>query len=220
MRSRSAGFTTGMIALCWLFFVLDYISPKTNGLGELTQLGALFPDAVLRGQWWRLITYGFLHANLYHILVNSIALFQAGDFVEYVYGTRRYSVIYIAALIGGGLAAYMATVGQQVYTLGASGAIMGVFGAMIVLAFKLPPLRNELWKAAIVPIILTLGIGFFVPGISNAGHIGGLISGIVAAWIITPVHGREMIRQFGENRMKPVDTVDAVHEGPWGPRRG
>ena len=221
MKSRSAAFTTAMIAVCWLVFVLDYLSPKTQGVGDLTLRLALFPNAVLRGEWWRLITYGFVHANLYHILVNSIALFQAGDFVEYVYGSRRYAVIYSVALVGGGIAAYTATVGNPVFTLGASGAIMGIFGAMAVLAFRLPPLRKELLRAAIVPVILTLGIGFFTPGISNAAHIGGLISGVLAAAFITPVQGREIIRQFGPARITPVDNHDTGSETAWDPpRRG
>jgi rhomboid protease GluP len=193
-----------MIAICWLAFLLDLISPHTQGFGEFTLRGGLISDEVLRGQWWRLITYGFVHANFFHILVNSIALFQAGDFVEYVYGSRRYAVIYAAALIGGGFAAYLTTVGTVTLTLGASGAIMGVFGAMAVLAFKLPPLRRELWRTALVPIGLTLGYGIFTKGISNAAHVGGLIAGVIAAWLITPEHGREMIRLFRSPQAPPA----------------
>jgi rhomboid protease GluP len=218
MKSRSAGFTTAMIAICWLVFVLDFLSPKTQGIGEITIRLALFPDAVLHGQWWRLVSYGFVHANWYHILVNSIALFQAGDFVEYVYGSRRYAVIYLVALFGGGLAAYMATVGTPAFTLGASGAILGIFGAMAVLAYKLPPLRKELLRAALVPVILTLGIGFFTPGISNAAHIGGFLTGVVAAALITPVHGREIIRQFAPAQISPSGASDSG-ESAWEPPR-
>jgi len=220
MKSRSAAFTTAMIAVCWLVFVLDLLSPKTQGVGQLTLRLALFPSAVLHGEWWRLVTYGFVHANWYHILVNSIALFQAGDFVEYVYGSRRYALIYSVALAGGGFAAYTATVGSPVFTLGASGAIMGIFGAMVVLAFRLPPLRAELLRAAIVPVILTLGIGFFTTGISNAAHIGGLVSGIIIASLLTPVNGREIIRQFSPARI-PADRLDPGSDSAWDPpRRG
>ena len=192
MRPRGAPFTTAMIGICWLVFVLDLLSPQR----EYTRLGALYPDMVLQGQWWRLVTYAFLHANVLHILFNSIALFQAGDFVEYVYGSGRYAAIYFASLVGGGIAAYLFTVGTNSYTLGASGAIMGIFGAMLVLAFKLPPLRRELFRAALLPIVLTLGYGIFNKGVSNAGHVGGLLVGVLVAAFIAPVHGREMIRLF------------------------
>ena len=73
---------------------------------------------------------------------------------------------------------------------------MGIFGAMAVLAFKLPPLRRELFQAAIVPIVLTLGYGFFNAGISNAGHVGGLVTGVLMAWLITPERGQEMVSRL------------------------
>lgn len=208
MSPRSAPFTTAMIGICWLVFVLDWLSPHTNGLGSLMIAGAIIPQAVLQGQWYRLVTSGFLHFNLMHILFNSYALFQAGVFVEYVYGSSRYAVIYLAALIGGGIAAYMTTIGSMQVTAGASGAIMGVFGAMAVLAFKLPPLRRELFQAAILPIALTLGYGLFNQGISNAGHIGGLITGVVVAALITPVRGRDMVRQFTLGSASAQDPQD------------
>jgi len=86
--------------------------------------------------------------------------------------------------------------GTPQITAGASGAIMGIFGAMAVLAFKLPPLRRELWQAAIVPIALTLGYGFFNHNISNAGHIGGVITGAIVAALLRPSRGQEMIHRL------------------------
>lgn len=204
MRPRGAVFTTAMIALCWLVFVVDLITPRTpDGTGTLASALALNPEEVLGGQFWRLFTYGFVHAGFLHILVNTIALFQAGDFVEYVYGTRRYALIYVAALFGGGMAAYFSTVGTGAWTVGASGAIMGVFGAIVVLAYKLPPLRRELLRSALFPIVIVLVYGFFAKNISNAAHIGGLIFGCTAAWFITPEHAREMIRLFSTPETPP-----------------
>lgn len=208
MTSRGAPFTTAVIAICWLVFALDWLSPHTAGLGSLMIAGAIIPPAVLQGQWYRLVTSGFLHFNLMHILFNSYALFQAGVFVEYVYGTSRYALIYLVALVGGGIAAYFSTIGSMQVTAGASGAIMGVFGAMAVLAFKLPPLRRELFQAAILPIALTLGYGFFNQGISNAGHIGGLITGVIAAALITPARGRDMVRQLTLGSAAAEDPFD------------
>jgi rhomboid protease GluP len=196
MSPRGAPFTTAMLFIFWLVFLLDQLSRHGAALGEFMTAGAIIPSLVVAGQWWRLITYGFLHFNFAHILFNSYALFQAGVFVEYVYGSMRYAVIYTIALIGGGIAAYLWTIGTNDVTAGASGAIMGVFGAMAVLAFKLPPLRRELFQAAAIPIILTLGYGFFSPGISNAGHIGGVICGAVTAACLRPARGDDMVRQL------------------------
>src|SRR5579872_1289314 len=121
-----------MLFVCWAVFVLDAVLPHSGGLGPLSQAGVLFPPLVAAGQWWRLITNGFIHFGLQHILFNSIALWQAGTVVEFVYGTPRYAMIYLAALLGGSVAAYYSTLGSQSITAGASGAIMGVFGAMAV----------------------------------------------------------------------------------------
>ena len=196
MSPRGAPFTTGMLFVLWLVFVLDQLSRHGAPFGEFMQAGALIPPLVLHGQAYRLVTYGFLHFNVLHILFNSYALFQAGVFVEYVYGSLRYAVIYAVALLGGGIAAYFWTIGTNDITAGASGAIMGIFGAMAVLAYKLPPLRRELWQAALLPILLTLGYGFFTPGISNAGHIGGVISGAIMAALLRPERGEDMVRQL------------------------
>jgi rhomboid protease GluP len=193
---RGAPFTTAMLFIFWAVFLLDRLSAHGGATGQFMAAGAIVPSLVLQGQWWRLITYGFLHFNFVHILFNSYALFQAGVFVEYVYGSSRYAAIYTVALIGGGIAAYLDTIGTGAYTAGASGAIMGVFGAMAVLAIKLPPLRRELAQAAIVPIVLTLGYGFFNANISNAAHIGGVVCGAIMAAFLTPARGQDMIRQL------------------------
>jgi rhomboid protease GluP len=195
MKPRAAVFTTTMLALCWIVFVVDAVASRAVGsFGAIGTALALIPEDVLAGQWWRVVTYGFVHAGVAHIVVNSIALFQAGDVVEYIYGTRPYALIYMAALVGGGLAAFFTTVGTGAVTVGASGAIMGIFGAMLVLGYKVPPLRRELVRSALVPIVLVLLYGLFVKNISNAAHIGGLIAGGLAAMFLTPKQAREMIR--------------------------
>jgi rhomboid protease GluP len=196
MSPRGAPFTTGMIFLLWLVFIVDRLAARGADLGPFMLAGAILPDRILHGEWWRLVSYGFLHFTVVHILFNSYALFQAGVLVEYVYGSARYAAIYFIALLGGGIAAYLWTLGSNDVTAGASGAIMGVFGAMAVLALRLPPLRRELAQAAFIPILLTLGYGFLNPGISNAGHIGGLISGALAAAFITPARADDIIRHL------------------------
>ena len=187
MSWRTAPVTLVMLALCWIAFAFDFI--VTSGQqeqGPLVAAGAILPSLIQSGQWWRLITSGFLHFGILHIAFNSIALFQVGILMEYVYGSARYFIIYATALITGGLLAYYTTIGSNIATVGASGAIMGVFGAMLVLGFKIPHARTVLIQSALMPIILTLGIGLIHTGISNAGHIGGLIGGVLVAAVMTP----------------------------------
>jgi len=187
MSWRTAPVTLTMLGLCWLVFAFDFIvTAGDQPSGPLVRAGQIVPSLIQAGQWWRLITSGFIHYGILHIAFNSYALFQVGLLVEYVYGSARYFAIYMVALVAGGLAAYYSTIGTNDATAGASGAIMGVFGAMAVLAFKLPHARGILLRSALMPIVLTLGNGFLNSGISNSGHIGGLIGGVLTAWVLKP----------------------------------
>lgn len=193
---RAAWFTNLMLLGCWAVFLIDLVLPHQGQLGLLAQLFVLYPPAIEQGQWWRLFTAGFIHFGWPHILFNSYALFQVGPLVEYVYGSGRYAAIYLAALLGGSIAAYVTTAGTQEVTAGASGAIMGVFGAMAILGFKLPPLRRELLQNAALPILLTLGYGFTNPGISNAAHIGGVVTGALVALALRPARADQILRSL------------------------
>ena len=187
MSWRTAPVTLTMLAICWIVFIFDFLVTSGNQpAGPLVVAGQIVPSLIQAGQWWRIITAGFLHYGILHIAFNSYALFQVGVLVEYVYGSVRFFIIYFVALIVGGLAAYYTTIGTDSATAGASGAIMGVFGAMVVLGFKLPHARSALLQSALFPIILTFGNGLMNPYISNAGHLGGLIGGVFVAAVLTP----------------------------------
>ncbi|MBV8223020.1 MAG: rhomboid family intramembrane serine protease [Candidatus Eremiobacteraeota bacterium] len=188
MGWRTSPLTIALVVINIVLYGIDFLTG-----GALADRFALYPPAVQAGEWWRLLTYGFMHGSWPHVLINMYALLQAGIFVEYCYGTPRYSLIYLAGLIGGGVAAYLSTAGTSVPTVGASGAILGVFGAMGVLGLKLPRLRSALVRSAFFPIVLTLGYGLIVPGISNWGHLGGVIAGGLMALLLNPVRGSELV---------------------------
>ncbi|HLJ82626.1 MAG TPA: rhomboid family intramembrane serine protease [Candidatus Eremiobacteraceae bacterium] len=206
MSWRTAPVTLTMLGLCWVAFLYDLaVTGGDQPAGPLVSLGQIVPVLIQQGQWWRLITSGFIHYGILHIAFNSYALFQVGLLVEYVYGSARYFAIYMVALVAGGFAAYYSTIGTNDATAGASGAIMGVFGAMAVLGFKLPHARSVLLRSALMPIVLTLGNGFVNSGISNAGHIGGLIGGVAVAWILTPARLKELAPQDPTPQFGPPD---------------
>ncbi|MDQ6781216.1 MAG: rhomboid family intramembrane serine protease, partial [Candidatus Eremiobacteraeota bacterium] len=175
---------------------IDLVLPHQGDVGVLMQAGVLQSALVSRGEWWRLITSGFIHFGFLHIVFNSYALWLGGTVVEYFYGSPRYALIYSLALLGGSFAAYYTTLGSPVSTAGASGAIMGVFGAMFVLGLKLPPLRQILIQNAVLPIILTLANGFMNPGISNAAHIGGAITGALVALALRPARAEQVLNAY------------------------
>ncbi len=150
-----------------------------NSNRSLYDHGALVGAAVtLDGQWWRVVTGGFLHGGLAHIALNMFALYQLGTFVESILGPWRMLAIYVIALFGGGYAVvYFA---PQDVTVGASGAIFGLFGALFAIGIRMGKRGRSLISRTLPILLINLVFTFAIPFISKAGHLGGLASGFVA----------------------------------------
>lgn len=146
--------------------------------------GALYPVLVLQyGQWWRIITGAFLHGGLIHIGVNMMSLWFLGRFIEFAVGSWRMFFIYMASLIVSGLAVvYLSP--PMVPTVGASGAIFGLFGALFAIGFKLGRRGMELVKSNIGILVINLVITFTVPQISWQAHVAGLLTGFILTFAI------------------------------------
>jgi membrane associated rhomboid family serine protease len=140
----------------------------------------LWGPMVSSGEWWRLLTSGFLHANVLHIGSNMLALFFIGRGLEPVLGALRLGLIYFVSLAAGSLGVMILEPGSL--SIGASGAIFGLMGAYVVIA------RDRginVMQSGIGPVILlNLAITFTIPGISKGGHIGGLIGGAAIGWVV------------------------------------
>jgi len=192
MSLRYAPLTIALVVINILVYGADQLSPQygDSGVHRLMFLGAIIPELVARGEYYRIVTAGFLQFNLAHIGFNMYALTQAGMVVENIWGSGRFAIIYFAALIAGGIAAYESTIHTVAITAGASGAIMGLFGAIFALGLRVPRLRRTLVGWALFPIIATLAVGFTQPGISNAGHIGGVIAGAIVGFALPAVRLR------------------------------
>lgn len=149
----------------------------------LSLFGATRPDAILAGgQWWRLLTAGFLHGGLMHILFNSWALIDIGAHTEEVYGQRRMVAIYLLSTIGGFLASCFWT---RSVSVGASAGLFGLIGAMIAVGMIHKTMEASMIKAfymrwAIYGLLIGL-LPFF--RIDNAAHVGGLVTGFLSGWI-------------------------------------
>ncbi len=186
-----AYFTTTMILLInFGLFAATVIYSMRAGNGDaimgidnrtLFDFGAKLRDALHHGQWWRLVTAGFLHGGLIHILMNSWVLFDVGAQVEQIYGSARLIVIYFLATV---LGFYASAVWNAGLSVGASAGLMGLIGAMIALGVRhRTPLGAEIRGLYIRWVIYILIIGFIVSGIDNAAHIGGLVAGFAAAYV-------------------------------------
>jgi membrane associated rhomboid family serine protease len=161
------------------------------------KLGALYPPAIAHGgQYWRLITVMFLHANLLHIALNGYALWLFGRFVEDTFGRVRFLAIYFVTGFFAACVSYMFGPEQQL-GVGASGAIVGLLGAFIAYNFRRRHMSlaqgNLRWALTI--IVLNVAIGFGFHGIDNWAHGGGLVSGLLAGTFAEGV-GPEETRPF------------------------
>jgi len=154
------------------------------GIAGLMNAGALVPVLVFREhQYWRLVSGGFLHGSVMHLLVNMYSLFALGAFVELLMGSRRTAVIYGFSLVGSALAIVVWGSSFGV-TVGASGAIFGLFGALFAMGLKLGARGMRLVQDNLPVLLLNLVMTFAVPGISRLGHVGGLVIGFVLTYAI------------------------------------
>lgn len=147
--------------------------------------GANFGPATQDGQWWRLATAMFLHFGAMHLLLNMWSLWDAGQFVERMYGRLRFASIYLVSGLGGNLLSLVMH-GNSAISGGASGAVFGVYGALLVYLFierstiNIKEFRWLFWGAFAFSVI-SIAMGFIVTGIDNAAHVGGFVAGCLTS---------------------------------------
>ncbi|WP_050180845.1 rhomboid family intramembrane serine protease [Domibacillus robiginosus] len=175
-------FTYIFTAVNILMFLLMTLAGGSTTTDVLVQFGAKFNPLILEGEWWRFITPIFLHIGLLHLLMNSMALYYLGMAVEQIYGRIRFLWIYLFSGFTGSLLSFLLTPNLSA---GASGAIFGLFGALLYFGVTKPKLFfRTMGMNVLVVVGINLIFGFTVPGIDNAGHIGGLVGGFLATGIV------------------------------------
>ncbi|GAP62492.1 hypothetical protein ARMA_0915 [Ardenticatena maritima] len=159
----------------------------TTNTCMLLFFGAKFNLFIQAGQYWRLITPIFLHIGIFHLLVNMFALRILGSDIESLFGTARFAIIYLVAGVGGTIASMLF---NSSISAGASGAIFGLIGAEAVFLYinrdSLGIFSDDRLQSLLGVIIINLLFGVAVPGIDNAGHIGGLLTGALVGWLLSP----------------------------------
>jgi membrane associated rhomboid family serine protease len=154
------------------------------GAQRVLEEAALIPAAVLQyGQWWRIVTGAFMHGGLIHIGVNMLSLWFLGRFIEYALGSWRMLLVYMVSLVVSGLGVVYFS-NPMTPTLGASGAIFGLFGALFAIGFKLGKPGMDLVRSNIGILVLNLIITFTVPAISWQAHVAGLLAGFILTYAI------------------------------------
>ncbi len=166
-----------------------------GGGGTVFDKGALYGRVVAhQHEYWRLLTSGFLHAGLLHILFNMVFLYIMGPMLEPAIGRVNFAAVYFASLLAGSFGALLFQPG--VPTIGASGACFGILGALLVVAHH----RGiSIWQSGLgVTLLINIVFSLSFAGISIGGHLGGVAGGAAAGWVIV---------QLGERRRMPAAAL-------------
>jgi len=182
--------TTVLVGINLAFFLVGLSWNARGGIMSgrsdlLTKYG-LYGPAVNAGEWYRIITSGFLHFGVLHLAMNMYFIWIISKMIEPAIGHLRYLALYLTALVWGSAGAMLLS--PNALTAGASGAAFGLMAAALV-GFQLRGM--PLWRTDLFGLlVLNLVITFTIPGISQGGHLGGLIGGALAgAVVLRPVKG-------------------------------
>ena len=200
LRAGAAPATYALIAINVAVFVAELAGGGSSGsFQEGTKLirhAGLNGPAVASGDWWRIVTAGFLHANFLHIAFNMFALYVLGTLLEPGIGTPRFLAVYFVSLLAGSFGALILTPDST--TVGASGAIFGLLAAAFVIARHrgIEQLASQLAFFVVINLVFTFGVS----GISIGGHLGGLVAGALCGLLIV----------FSERRARRAVAVEAI----------
>jgi membrane associated rhomboid family serine protease len=209
-KVRTAATLTGTPQLTYVLIAINVLAfAAASGRGSLGTSGAvydkglLFGPYVADGEWWRIITAGFLHAGLLHIAFNMYFLYFLGTLLEPAIGKLRFGIIYFVSLVGGSFGVLLLDPNSA--TVGASGAVFGLMGAAILAmrARGIDPMQSGLG----ITLLLNLGITFLIPGISIGGHLGGLFAGGIVGYLMFEAVDRKRI---SANLVYGISAVLAV----------
>jgi membrane associated rhomboid family serine protease len=179
--------TIALVAMNAVVFVAT--SGRPSALDDLGLNG----PAVASGEWWRVITSGFVHVNLLHVGFNCLLLYQLGGLLEPVLGRLRFALLYATALVGGSLGVLLLQ--PHDLSVGASGAVFGLLGAGVVglRSRGIDPMQSGLGGLLVINLVLT----FARPGISIGAHVGGLVTGAAAGWLLHELDADRSARALG-----------------------
>jgi membrane associated rhomboid family serine protease len=182
LRTGAAPATYVLIAINLIAFVAEIGTGGTisSGGGSLYRDGGLFGPAVAHGDWYRIVTAGFLHAGLIHILFNMVALFFLGSLLEPGIGTPRFLAVYFVSLLAGSFGALLLS--PNALTVGASGAVFGLLSAAFIFARHrgLEQIAGQIGFFIILNIVFTINSS----DVSVGAHLGGLVAGVLCGFLI------------------------------------
>jgi len=198
--------TIALMLACAVIYVRQVWVGGLDNRVRVVETGAMSRDEVLKGELWRFISGGFLHANAEHLIGNLVMLFILGMACEHAFGRGPFLFLYVSACVTGALL----TMTTTTPTVGASGAIFGLAGALlssIVTHRHRIELRDH--RVALVLAVwatYTLALGLLSPIVSNACHVGGLLGGLILGWFLPPA----LLADRRELAARPMTRLQAA----------
>lgn len=177
MRKRIPVATTTLLALCFIVFFALHSLGMENETEAAIVVGAYYKPFILAGEWWRLLTGGFVHISLAHILMNALSLWSLGYILEPYLGKGRFLLILLCSVMGGSL--FLFAAGENMVAVGISGGLYGLMACytyLIILAggWQNPTMRRSLISTYIINFLIN-----FIPRIAWQTHLGGFITGLI-----------------------------------------
>ncbi|MCL1790249.1 MAG: rhomboid family intramembrane serine protease [Peptococcaceae bacterium] len=169
--------TCSLITLIVIVFLMMTLAGGSTNEGVLLRFGANYAPLIQKGEYWRLVTCNFLHIGFMHLALNSVALIALGGMAETLFRRFKYSVLILLSGFFAALTSYMFH--PNSISAGASGAVFGIVGAILITA-----LRNQRFRASgltsslVFLVVINLIFGFMTDYVDNAAHIGGLVAGL------------------------------------------
>ena len=185
-RPSRAPMTFTILTVITIVFVFEILNGALTNENVLVAMGSVIPNAVGRGEYWRLLAAMFLHAGWLHWALNCFALLQLGTLYETMFGSVRFTFMYfVTGLIASAASAEL----SNNVSVGASGAIFGILGAFIFSIRRSPQWRDQPWTRSLLNqlifwAVVNIGIGFSIKFIDNTAHLAGLFSGLLLGLIL------------------------------------
>lgn len=209
---RTTLVTWALLAINIVVWVAMELAGSSENPGILLTFGAMHGPLIASGEYWRLFTAMFLHSGLQHLLSNGLALLVFGFLLERIYGWPKFTIIYILAGLSGSVASY--TFNDLVIGVGASGAILGLMGAIvaffIVRREELGHIGRQTLVGLVIITVVMLAIGFSVAFVENWAHIGGLVGGFVLGLAFAPRYQARFLTEPMGLSYRLVDVSSAI----------
>ena len=196
---RQMPVTITLIVICVSCYLWTVVQGGSTNLAVLIHSGAKDTPLILQGQCWRLLTAGFLHIGIQHLVINMLTLYFLGMYVETLFGHWQMLIIYLVSVVSGSLFSMLMQPVNSV-SVGASTGLFGLFGAFIMLGivFRDNLLVRQIARQFFILLIFNFGADLLMPGVDLAGHFGGFLGGLLSAGMLgsTKIGKMDLLKRF------------------------